>query len=216
MREAERSLRRLGTDHIDIYHLHHPDPDTAIEETLGAIDDLVTQGKVRYVGLSTYSGWELAQAVMVADHLRLARPVLNQVSYNMLSRAVEKEVVPAAQEFGLSLTCFSPLAGGALAGTAVMNRAYSGMKRWGAPFDYTPEQREAAAGLEELAGQWGYSPAQIALRWLLTRPTLAVAIIGPETPGELQHNLGVFDVQLDDKQLEQLDSIGKPPFELPL
>jgi 1-deoxyxylulose-5-phosphate synthase len=215
MREVERSLRRLGTDHIDIYHLHHPDPDTALDETLRTMDDLVGQGKVRYVGLSTYSGWELTQAVMTADHLGLSsRPVLDQVSYNMLGRAVEKEVVPAAEEFGLSLTCFSPLAGGALAGTAVMNRPYSGLKRWGAPFDYTPEQRKAAAGLEDLANQWGYSPAQLALYWLMTRPALAVAVIGPETPEELNQNLGVFQVSLDEKQLEQLDSIGKPPFSL--
>ena len=215
MREVDRSLQRLDTEHIDIYHLHHPDPDTAIDETLRAIDDLVTSGKVRYVGLSTYSGWELTQAVMTADHLGLPRPVVNQVSYNMLSRAVENEVVPAAQQFGLSLTCFSPLAGGALAGTAAMNRPYSGLKRWGMTIDYKPEQREAAVQLEDLARQWGYSPAHLALHWLMTRPALGAAIIGPETPEELKQNLGVFQVSLDDKQLEQLDSVGRPPFALP-
>jgi 1-deoxyxylulose-5-phosphate synthase len=215
MREVERSLGRLDTDHIDIYHLHHPDLDTAIDETLRAIDDLLTQGKVRYVGLSTYSGWELVQAVMTADHRGLARPVLDQVSYNMLSRDVEKEIVPAALELGLCLTCFSPLAGGALAGRAVMDRPYSGVKRWGVPFDYTPEQKEAAVQLEDLASQWGYAPAHLALHWLMTRPALAAAIIGPETPEELRQNLGVFDVTLDHTQLEQLDAIGKPPFALP-
>ncbi len=86
LREVERSLKRLGTDHIDILHLHHPDPDTAIEETLRAVDDLIHAGKARYVGLSTYSGWQLTQAVMTSEHHGLARPVLDQVSYNMLSR----------------------------------------------------------------------------------------------------------------------------------
>jgi 1-deoxyxylulose-5-phosphate synthase len=215
LREVERSLKRLGTDHIDILHLHHPDPDTAIEETLRAVDDLIHAGKARYVGLSTYSGWQLTQAVMTSERLGLARPVLNQVSYNMLSRGVEAEVVPAATEFGLVLTCFSPLAGGALAGTESMNRPYSGYKRWGAPFDYTPEQKEAAVRLEEAASEWGAKPAHLALRWLLSRPRVASAIIGPENPAELAENVAAFDVELDGSQLATLDDIGRPPTTLP-
>ena len=185
MREVEQSLRRLGTDHIDIYHLHHPDLETAIEETLRATDDLVTQGKVRYVGLSTYNGWQLTQAVMTADHLGLARPVLNQVPYSLVNRWPEAEVQPAAVELGLTLTCFSPLAGGALAGAAVMDRQYSGLRRWGMPFDYPPEQKQAALELDALATAWGHKPAHLALAWLLSRPAVGAAIIGPETPDEL-------------------------------
>ena len=213
MREVERSLRRLGTDHIDVYHMHHPDPDTEIDETLRAMDDLVRQGKVRYVALSTYNGWQMTKAVMTADHQGLARPVLNQVWYNMMTRGVEAEVVPAALDLGLSLTCFSPLAGGALAGTDVMNRPYSGIKRWGAPFDYSEPQKVAAASLDALAREWGYAPAHLALHWLFTRPGLASAIIGPETPEELQRNLGAFDVRLDTEQTQTLDEIGRdvPP-----
>jgi aryl-alcohol dehydrogenase-like predicted oxidoreductase len=215
MREVEQSLRRLDTDHIDIYHLHHPDPDTAIEETLRAVDDLITQGKVRYVGLSTFGGWQLTHAVMTADRLGLSRPVLNQVPYNLVSRGVETEVVPAASELGLSLTCFSPLAGGALAGTEALARPYSGVRRWGIPMDYTPEQKDAANQLEELARRWGHAPAHLALHWLLSRPTVAAAVIGPETPDELRQNAGVFEARLDEEQIEQVDSIGKPPFTLP-
>jgi aryl-alcohol dehydrogenase-like predicted oxidoreductase len=211
LREVERSLRRLGTDHIDIYHLHHPDPDTAIEETLRAMDDLVRQGKVRYVGLSTYPGWQLVEAVMTCAREHLARPVLNQISYNLVDRSAEEEVLPAAIEFGLSVTCFSPLAGGALAGTEVMHRRYSGMKRWGAPFDYTPAQRSAASDLQDLASEWGHAPATLALRWLLSRQPVAAAIIGPETIEELRDNVaGAFDVQLDTDQIAKIDLIGGP------
>jgi 1-deoxyxylulose-5-phosphate synthase len=216
MREVERSLRRLDTDHIDVYHFHHPDPETSIEESLSAADDLVRQGKVRYIGLSTYSGWQMTQAVMTADANHLARPVLNQVPYNLVKRWPEREVVPAAEALGLSLTCFSPLAGGALAGTAVMDRAHGGLKRWGLPFDYPPEQRQAALELASLADEWGHAPSDLALGWLLSRSTVAAAIIGPETPDELGQSLGVFDLQLDQEQLDRLDAIGSIPPDLPI
>jgi|SRR5882757_1696309 len=204
MREVERSLRRLATDHIDIYHFHHPDSDTAIEETLRAADDLVRQGKVRYIALSTYPAWQMTQAVMTADHADLARPVLNQVHYNLLSREVEADVVPAALEFGVGLTCFSPLAGGALAGTDVLQRQYVGAKRWGHDQDFSVRQKEAAANLEELADAWGSAPAQLALAWLLSRPAVSTAIIGPENAAELSQNASAADLRLDAEQCDQL------------
>jgi aryl-alcohol dehydrogenase-like predicted oxidoreductase len=209
MREVERSLERLGTDHIDVYHLHHPDPDTAIDETLRAADDLVRQGKVRYVGLSTYNGFQMAQAVLTAEKLGLNRPVLDQVPYSLLNRWPEAEVAPGAAVLGLSLTCFSPLAGGALAGAEVMTRPYSGVKRWGVPLDYSPEQKAAAVQLEELARAWGHAPAHLALRWLMSRSPVAAAIVGPETPEELAESIGVFGVDLDAQQLDELDAIGR-------
>jgi aryl-alcohol dehydrogenase-like predicted oxidoreductase len=216
MREVEQSLRRLDTDHIDIYHLHHPDLETAIEDTLRATDDLIRQGKVRYVGLSTYNGWQLTQAVMTADHLGLARPILDQVPYSLVNRWPEAEVQPAALELGLSLNCFSPLAGGALAGAEVMDREYTGLKRWGMPFDFPPEQKQAALELDALAQKWGHKPAHLALAWLLSRPAVGSAIIGPETSAELTQNAGVFDLDLDDAQIAEIDAIGTPPMNLPI
>jgi aryl-alcohol dehydrogenase-like predicted oxidoreductase len=213
---CEASLRRLGTDHIDIYHLHHPDPDTAIEETLSAADDLVRQGKVRYIGLSTYQGWQMTQAIMTSERYGYPRPVLNQVPYSLVNRWPEPEVTPAATALGCSLTCFSPLAGGALAGSATMSRPYSGLKRWGLPFDYPPEQKQAALDLEGLAKAWGYPPAHLALAWLLSRAAVASAIVGPETPEELHQNLGALDTRLTAEQLLELDAIGRLPVVLPL
>jgi aryl-alcohol dehydrogenase-like predicted oxidoreductase len=209
MREVERSLRRLATDRIDVYHLHLPDPDTPIDETLGTLDDLVRQGKIRYVGLSRFSGWRLTQAVMTAEHRGLASPVLDQVAYSMINRACENDVIPAALELGVSITCFSPLAGGALAGPDVMARTYSGYRRWGAPFDYTPEQKSAALELSTLAEEWTVPPAHLALRWLFSRPAVAAAVIGPESAEEVRASAAVFDVTLDAAQLEVLDAIGR-------
>lgn len=216
MREVERSLARLGTDHIDVYHLHHPDPDTAIEETLQAIDDLVRQGKVRYVGLSTFSGWQLTKAAMVARAAGIAGPILNQVPYSMINRGVESEVVPAALDLGLAITCFSPLAGGALAGDAAINREHGGLKRWGLPFDYTPEQRAAGEQLGALATEWGQPAAHLALHWLLARPAVAMAVVGPESVQELQENVAMFDLRLDADQLTALDEVGRTVPAMPI
>jgi 1-deoxyxylulose-5-phosphate synthase len=216
MREVDRSLCRLGVDHIDIYHLHHPDPDTAIEETLRATDDLVRQGKVRYVALSTFAGWQLTEAVMTADRFGLARPVLDQVPYSLVNRWPEPEVSAAAVAHGVSVTCFSPLAGGALAGAESSERTISGLKRWGLPFDLPPHQREAANELNALASTWGHPPAHLALAWLLSRPSVATAIIGPETPAELAQSIGALDIALEPTQLDELDAIGRPDIALPI
>ncbi|OPX06675.1 hypothetical protein B1964_28470 [Gordonia sp. i37] len=209
MREVDRSLTRLGTDHIDIYHLHHPDPDTPILETLDTLDSLVQQGKIRYVGLSDHLGWQMTQAVMVADSHSLPRPILNQIHYNMISRGPEVEVVPAASELGVSLTCFSPLAGGALAGAEVLDRSHAGMKRFGVPFAFTDTQRRVAVELSGLARRWGVAPAHLAMQWLWSRPGVATAIIGPESVDELDSAVEAFGVTLDAEQFAELDSVGR-------
>ncbi|MGD9997501.1 MAG: aldo/keto reductase [Ilumatobacteraceae bacterium] len=216
MREVERSLRRLGTDHIDVYYFHHPDPETAIEESLRAADDLVRHGKIRYVGLSTYAGWEMTEAVMTAERHGLSRPIVNQVVYNLTNRWPEREVVPAANHLGLGLTCFSPLAGGVLAGGAAIDRAHGGMRRWGLSYDYTDEQRHVASELGELATEWGHAPTGLALAWLLSRRPVAAAIVGPETPAELGESLVALDLHLDADQLDRLDAIGRRPFDPPV
>jgi 1-deoxyxylulose-5-phosphate synthase len=216
MGEVERSLSRLATDHVDILHLHHPDPDTPIDETLRAVDDLVRQGKVRYLGLSNFSGWQLTQATLTAELHHLTRPILNQVPYNLINRGVEAEVVPAANALGLSVTCFSPLAGGALAGDNVVARPYSGYKRWGVKFNFTEPQRAAADALNDRARLWGHTPGALAMCWLLSQPGVAAAIIGPETPDELLAYLAAFDARLSDEQLAELDAVGCDVPSMPL
>ena len=211
MNQVERSLRRLQTDHIDVYYAHHPDPTTPLDQTMRVFNDLIRQGKVRYCALSMFPAWQLAHASMLADLHGLSRPVAHQIGYSMVSRQVEQEVIPAAREFGIGQTVASPLAGGLLTGIAATKRSIVGGQRWnsGVGPGYSPEQINAAEGLEELGKKWGNSPAQLALAWLISRPTIACAIVGPETSEELKENASAADVQLDTEQMNILDEIGK-------
>jgi aryl-alcohol dehydrogenase-like predicted oxidoreductase len=210
MQQIERTLRRLQTDHIDIYYAHHPDLTTPIDQTLRTMNDLVTQGKIRHFALSTYPAWRLTEAVLTAEKLGVHPPVAHQVGYNMTMRAVEPEVVPACLRFGVSLTTFSSLGGGLLSGVANTRRSISGTQRWrsGGGNSYTPEQVAVAEEMENLSAEWGHPPAHLALAWLLSRPAVASAIVGPEDVAQLEQNAGATDIKLSDEQLEILNGVG--------
>jgi aryl-alcohol dehydrogenase-like predicted oxidoreductase len=208
--QAERSLRRLGTDHIDIYYMHHPDPNTPIDETLRAFDDLIRQGKVRYAALSQFPGWQVADAVWTADKIGMGAPVVNQVPYNLDMRDAEREIIPACRRHGLSLTVFSPLAGGLFTPAVDQNREFTGLQRWGLKTaGFTEKQLAKAAQLKAIAQEGGYSVAQLALAWLISRPTVCSAIIGPEAIAELEANIGAADLQLPADVMAAIDAIGK-------
>ena len=210
MQLAERSLRRLQTDHIDIYHAHHPDPTTPLDETLRAMDDLVRQGKVRYFALSTFPGWQMMEAIMASERLNAPAPIAHQVRYSMVQRTVEREVVPASLKFGIGLTAFSPLASGLLAGGELAKRPSTGSLRWLAGVDsvHSPEELAVAEKLDTLGAEWGYSPAQLALVWVLSRPAVVSAIIGAGELAELEESAQVPDIRLSTEQLEILEPIG--------
>ena len=207
--QLDRSLRRLRTDHVDIFYAHHPDPDTPLETTLMTLDDLVRGGKARSYGLSTYPAWQSVEALWVSDRRNLCRPACLQVRYNMAARQVETEIVPAALRFGMALVVFSPLAGGLLAPAALRNRTYAGEKRWGGG-TFTESQRALAERLEQVAAEWGYSPAELALAWVLSRPGVATAIIGPETAEEVATSVTAVEhmAQLTREQFATLDEIS--------
>src|SRR5215203_2240360 len=182
IQQVEHSLRRLGTDYIDLYYAHFPDPDTPLEQTLTAYDDLVRQGKLRYVALSNHSAWQVTHALWIADDRRLHAPVAVQVKYNLIDRAAEGELAKACQQFGLSIVPFSPLHGGLLAGMGVLDREVHGDMRFaGAGFSGA----ELAVGreVERMSRDWGLEPHQVSLAWLLSRPAVASAIVGAETAG---------------------------------
>ncbi|WP_217544836.1 aldo/keto reductase [Streptomyces sp. GbtcB6] len=208
-RLVERSLRRLDTDYIDIYYAHHPDPDTDVADTIGTFEDLIRAGKICYYALSTYSGWQLTEAVLTADRLGARRPVCHQVLYSLAKRGVEAEVMPAGRSLGVSTTAFSPLAGGLLAGGAGV-RAVAGQARWGGR-GFTAEELAFAARFEELAEQWEIAPPALAVAWLLSRDGLASAIVGPESADELVPLLGAVAVRLDPEQLKALDALVPAP-----
>jgi 1-deoxyxylulose-5-phosphate synthase len=193
--QVENSLRRLGTDYIDLYYAHNPDPDTPLEQTLAAYDDLVRQGKLRYVGLSNHPAWQLTHALWIADARRLHAPVCAQVKYNLVDRAAERELVPVCLEFGLAIVPFAPLHGGLLAGMHVLEREFIGDARFaGAGF---PEaELEIGRTVERLSQDWGLQPYQVSLAWLLSRPAVASAIVGAETVEELTANASAAEVVL--------------------
>jgi aryl-alcohol dehydrogenase-like predicted oxidoreductase len=207
IQQVEHSLRRLNTDYIDLYYAHFPDPDTSLDQTLSAYDDLVRQGKLRYVGLSNYSAWQVIHALWIADDRRLAAaPVCTQVKYNLIDRAAERELVPACVQFGLSIVPFGPLHGGLLASTQVQQRGVQGDQRFGGP-GFTEAELEIGRTVERLSEEWGLQPYQVSLAWLLSRPAVASAIVGAETVEEVTANATAADVILDQAQLDALTAL---------
>lgn len=212
MSQCERSLRRLGTDYIDVYYAHHPDPTTPLDQTLRAFDDLVHQGKVRYPALSNYPAWELTRALWLADRLRLDPPVAMEMPYNLLDRGVERDVVPACLALGVSITAYSALAEGLLTGryTPAGDGAAADEPpavRHGADHRFPESRLAAASRLVRLSAEWGYPPAHPALAWLCSRPAVAAAIVGPETESQLDALLPAADLVLSDEQLRTLDGL---------
>ena len=215
--QCERSLRRLGTDYIDVYYAHHPDPTTPLDQTLRAFDDLVRQGKVRYPALSNYPAWELTRALWLADRLLLNPPVAMEMPYNLVDRRVEQDVVPACLAFGVAITAYSALAEGLLtgrytpAGDEVPPGAGAGEPpplRHGAGHSFPAARLEAAARLVNLGAEWGHAPAHLALAWLCGRPAVASAIVGPETESQLDALLPAADLTLGEEQLAALDGLA--------
>lgn len=210
IRQVEMSLQRLGTDYIDLYYAHNPDPDTPLEQTLAVYDDLIRQGKIRYVGLSNFPAWQVVHSLWIADDRRQNAPVAAQVKYNLIDRTAERELAPACTQFGLSIIPYAPLHGGLLADLAVVNRAVSGDQRFGGagfPDDEIALAREA----NRLSREWGLAPYQASLAWLLSRPAVASVIVGAETSAELQANASAADVHLDASQIDLLTALTTKP-----
>jgi len=216
----EGSLRRLGVDRVDLYQVHAYDPWTPLEETLGFLDNAVCAGKVHYVGLSNFTGWQLQRAVDVAEHRDLARPVTLQPQYNLLVREIEWEIVPAAQANGLGLLPWSPLGGGWLTGKYRREERPSGDTRLGEDPERGVEaydrrgasQRtwEVVDTVEAIAGELGVSMAQVALSWLVDRPAVTSVILGARTVEQLQENLDAADLHLSVDHRERLDAASDP------
>jgi aryl-alcohol dehydrogenase-like predicted oxidoreductase len=207
---VEDSLRRLGTDHIDVYYAHHPDPTTPLDQMLRAFDDLVRQGKIRYPALSNYPAWQLTHALWLCDRLALNPPIAMEMPYHLLNRGIEREVVPACLAFGVGITAYSPLGGGLLSGHYKPGQPPPpGSRAWFRPPPAFPEhQLHAAARLAALAAEWGHLPVQVALAWVLARPGLTSAIVGPETVQQLEELVPAVDLILNPEQVAQLDALA--------
>lgn len=208
MNSLENSLRRLGTDHIDLYQAHWFDEDTPIEETLRAFDDLIRQGKVRYLGASNYPAWRLMQALWVSEKHHLARYDSLQPHYNLAHRAeFERELADVCQRYGIGVIPYSPLAGGFLTGKYRRDEIKPDSARLGGiQRRYFNENgwKTLEAGLS-LAEARGATVSQIALAWLLANPVITSPIIGPRSLEQLEDNLGAVDVHLTAEEKNQLD-----------
>ena len=211
MAQVERSLRRLQTDYIDVYYAHHPDPTTPLDQTLRAFDDLVRDGKIRYPALSNYGGWELTHALWLCERASLNPPVAMEMPYSLANRRIEREVVPACLAFDVGITCYSPLASGLLTGIYKPDAApppgtRASFRRNHIP-PYPAAQLERVQRLVSLAEEWGHSAAQVALAWLLSRPAVSAAIIGPEDVPQLESLTPAADLHLTPEQLEQVEAL---------
>jgi aryl-alcohol dehydrogenase-like predicted oxidoreductase len=210
IRQVETSLRCLDTDYIDLYYAHDPDPDTPLEQTLAAYDDLIRQGKIRYIGLSNHPAWQVTQALWIADDRRQHAPVAAQVKYNLIDRAAERELTPACRQFRLSLVPYAPLQGGLLADLRVLDRDVAGDQRFGAA-GFTDAEIALAREVERLSRAWGLELYQVSLAWLLSRPAVASVIVGAENVDELRANASAADVKLEPAQLDALTALASEP-----
>lgn len=216
IRQCEDSLRRLKTDHIDIYLMHTWDGTTPLEETLGALDTLISQGKVRYVGCSNYSGWHLMKALGVSEREGLPRFVTQQIHYTLEAREAEYELLPIAVDQGVGVMVWSPIAGGLLSGKHRRNQATPEGTRQLAGWTEPPIRDEnrlwnIVDALVEIGEARGVSAAQVALAWLLGRPMVATLVIGGRNEAQFKDNLAAAELKLTDKERARLDHVSKPP-----
>lgn len=219
IQEVENSLRRLRTDYIDLYQVHRPSADTDIEETLGTLTDLVRQGKVRYIGSSSFTGSQIVEAQWAARDRHLERFVTEQPPYSMLVRGIEADVLPTAARHGMGVLTYSPLAGGWLSGK--WRQGKEGMapnsparKRLADRFDLSlpANQRKLAAveGLAELAEEAGLSLIELAIAFVIRHPAVTSAIIGPRTMDQLESQLPAAEATLSTEVLDRIDALVAP------
>ncbi len=205
-RACDASLRRLQTDYIDLYQMHHIDRDTPWDEIWQAMEVLTTQGKILYVGSSNFAGWHIAQANEAAARRGYLGLVSEQSIYNLLTREVEMEVAPAAEHYGLGIIPWSPLHGGLLGGVLAKEKEGK-RRREGRSKDALKKYRKQIKAYEDLCAELGEEPANVALSWLLHQPAVAAPIIGPRTMEQLEGSLRAVSLTLGDDVLDQLDEI---------
>jgi aryl-alcohol dehydrogenase-like predicted oxidoreductase len=214
LRACENSLKRLRTDWIDLYQLHRSQADIPIDETLRALDDLIRQGKVRYLGCSMFPAWKMVEALWCSKELGLNRFVSDQSAYNLLDRAAEREALPAARTFGLAFLPWGPLCGGLLSGKYKRDDL-NAEGRWKGGKDNfnraaTPKAFDVIEAVVKLAQEKACSPSQLALAWNAAQPGVTAPIIGPRTMEQCLDNLGAAEVTLSAEDLKRLDEVAPP------
>ena len=214
--EVENSLRRLRTDHIDLYLLHRPDPLTPIEESLAALDTLVQQGKVRYLGCSNFDAWQVGAGLGASERRNFASFACVQPLYNLVNRDAEVELFPCCRHYDLGVMVYSPLARGVLSGKYRQDRDLPAESRAGRQdrrileTEMRPESFAVAEQLQSLARAHGRTLTQFALAWVLANPIVSAAIIGPRTIAQFKDNLGCLGWQIEASALDEIDGLVPP------
>jgi aryl-alcohol dehydrogenase-like predicted oxidoreductase len=218
LESAEDSLRRLGTDYIDIYLVHRVDLHTPIEETLEALDTLARTGKVRYIGFSNWNGWRAAKAVGLQNQNGWARFRAAEMYYSLIGRDLELEVAPFVQDAGIGVLAWSPLAGGLLSGKYTRQNPKGDGGR-SSEFDFLPHDRERVYDVVEkvraIGTAHGASPAQVALAWMLTKPFVSSILVGANKLAQLEDNLASANLQLSGEEIASLEQLTAPPATYP-
>jgi aryl-alcohol dehydrogenase-like predicted oxidoreductase len=214
LRSIDNSLKRLGTDYIDLFQLHGFDAKTPVEETISTLDDLVRAGKIRYLGVSNFSGWHLMKSLAVADRYGYSRYVANQAYYSLIGRDYEWEQMPLGLDQGVGAVVWSPLGWGRLTGKLRRGQPLPAVSRLHKTGDVGPQVSDeylyrVVDALDEVAEETGKSVPQIALNWLLQRPTVSTVVIGARNEEQLQQNLGAVGWNLTKEQVAKLDAASE-------
>jgi aryl-alcohol dehydrogenase-like predicted oxidoreductase len=209
MKSVEESLTRLQTDHIDLYQIHRPQPGVPIDETLRALDDLIRQGKVRYIGTSTYAAYQVVESLWASEKLGLNRFVTEQPPYHILDRRIERELLPMAQTYGIGIIPWSPLAGGKLTGKYRRGEERPENSRED-PAKFSEATWTALEGLAALAEEKGTTMTALALAWVAAQKGVTSPIIGPNSVAQLEDNLAASDVTITDDDRKRIDALVPP------
>lgn len=211
MEQCHASLKRLAVDYVDIYYCHRYDPQTPVEETLRAIDDLITQGKVLYAGISEWTAAQMQEALAIADKYLLDRIIVNQPVYNMFNRYIEKEIIPLGNKSGIGQVVFSPLAQGILTGkyrpgSAIPADSRAASKNWGEN-NLKESQLIQVEQLEKISDELGIKLSQLALAWILRQENVASTLVGASRPEQVIENCAASGITLDSEVLEKIEAI---------
>ena len=213
---CENSLRRLKTEYIDLYQLHRPDSHIAIDESLRAMDDLVSAGKIRYAGTSNFGSWQIVESLWASEKHSTVRFVSDQSPFNLTDRRAEREHIPMCQTYGMAFIPWSPLAGGGLTGKYKRTKNQRTGTRFGDETDpgklkrFSPEVMDITDALQPIAEAHTATVAQIALAWVMDQPGVTAPIIGPRTIEQLEDNLGAINLKLSNEELNLIDELAQP------
>ncbi|WP_111747500.1 aldo/keto reductase [Salinisphaera orenii] len=218
--QVEASLKRLDTEHIDLYQLHMWDGTTPLEETLQTIDTLIGHGKIRYYGISNFSGWQLMKVMQICEREGFTKPISQQIHYTAQARDAEYELMPAACDQGLGTMIWSPLAGGLLSGKYRRDQSHPEGTRFAEGWDEPPIRDETALfdlieELAEIGDGHGVSAAQVAIAWINSRPGVTTSVIGARKAHQLQDNLDAAHLKLSDEEIATIEKVSRPPLIYP-